>query len=225
MRRRAGRALRVLISAGPTREPLDRVRFLSNYSTGYMGAQLAAAALTRGHRVVVVHGPLSEPLPRGVRQFPVEQAREMDATLRREARSADVVVMAAAVSDFQSARAVHGKWPRRSRRTLALKATPDILGRLPRRRRQLVVGFAVESDDLVRRARRKLRQKRLDLLLAQRVNGSGAPFGRRRVQAWLLERDGTVEVLGTITKRQVARALLDKIEALWYGQPDMATQT
>jgi phosphopantothenoylcysteine decarboxylase/phosphopantothenate--cysteine ligase len=133
--------------------------------------------------------------------------------------------MAAAVSDFQAARATHGKWPRRSRRILVLQATPDIIGRLPRRRRQLVVGFAVESDHLVRRARRKLRQKRLDLLLAQHVNGSGAPFGRRRVHAWLLERGGTVEPLGMVTKSQVARALLDKIEALWYGQPDMASST
>ena len=224
IRRRLRQRLRVLIAAGPTREPLDRVRFLSNYSTGYMGAQLATAALARGHRVIVVHGPLTEALPRGVRRFPVEQAREMDAALRREARSADVVVMAAAVSDFQAADAVHGKWPRRGRRVLALQATPDIIGRLPRRPRQLVVGFAVESENLVRRARRKLQQKRLDLLLAQRINGSGAPFGRRRVHAWLLERAGSVKPLGTITKRQAARALLDKIEALWYGQPDMATK-
>ena len=218
MRRRTGRRLRVLISAGPTREPLDRVRFVSNYSTGYMGALLAAEALARGHRAVVVHGPLAEPLPRGAKHLAVEQASEMDAAMRREAGSADVVVMAAAVSDFRAAHAARGKWPRRGRHTLVLEATPDILGRLPRRPRQLVVGFAVEAARVVPRAKRKLREKRLDLLIAQYANGS-APFGRHRVRAWLLERGGIVHPMGKVAKRTVARTLLDKIEALWYGQP------
>lgn len=223
-RRRAQR-LRILISAGPTREPLDRVRFVSNYSTGYMGALLAAEAQARGHRALVVHGPMAEPLPRGTRHLAVEQAREMDAAMRREAQSADVVVMAAAVSDFRAAKAAREKWPRRGRHVLTLEATPDIIGRLPRRPRQLVVGFAVESAQVVRRAKRKLREKRLDLLLAQRANGSGAPFGRHRIHAWLLERGGRVTPLGSIGKPQVARTLLDKIETLWYGQPERALRT
>ena len=127
--------------------------------------------------------------------------------------------MAAAVSDFRAAHAARGKWPRRGRHTLVLEATPDIVGRLPRHPHQLVIGFAVESADVVRRAARKLRQKRLDLVFAQKISGSGAPFGRRPVHAWLLSRDGEVRPLGKIAKRQAARALLDKIEALWYGQP------
>jgi phosphopantothenoylcysteine decarboxylase/phosphopantothenate--cysteine ligase len=208
-----------LISAGPTREPLDRVRFVSNYSTGYLGTLLAAEAQARGHRPLVVHGPLAEPLPRGVRHLAVEQAREMETAMRRAAESADVVVMAAAVSDFRAAHVGRGKWPRRGRHTLVLEATPDILSRLPRRPHQVVVGFAVESAQVVARAGRKLREKRCDLLIAQQVNGSGAPFGRHRVQAWLLERGGNVQPLGKVAKRQVARRLLDKIEALWYGQP------
>ena len=223
-RQRTGRPLRILISAGPTREPIDRVRYLSNYSTGYMGALLAAEALARGHRAIVVHGPLTEPLPRGAQSIPVEQAHEMERALRQHASSADVIVMAAAVSDFRPARLAAGKWTRRGRRVLILRATPDIIGRLPRRRKQLVVGFAVESAHVVRRAQRKLRQKRLDLLLAQQANGSGAPFGRHRVQAWLLARRGPVKPLGKIAKSQVARTLLDKIEALWYGQPERAPQ-
>ena len=223
-RRRTGRPLRILISAGPTREPIDRVWFLSNYSTGYMGALLAAEALERGHRVTVVHGPIPEPLPIGARAIPVERADEMERALRQHAKSVDVILMAAAVSDFRSARPADGKWTRRGRRVLILTATSDILGRLPRRRRQLVVGFAVESAHVVHRAQRKLRQKRLDLLLAQQANGSGAPFGRHRVQAWLLARHGPVKPLGKIAKPQVARTLLDKIEALWYGQPERAPQ-
>lgn len=225
MRRRTKHPLRVLISAGPTREPLDRVRFVSNYSTGYMGAALAGEAIARGHRAVVVHGPIAEPLPRRARAIPVERAKEMEQALRRSAQAADVVVMAAAVSDFRAARRTSGKWRRQGRHTLLLRATPDIVGRLPRRPHQLVVGFAVESADVVRRAARKLRQKRLDLIFAQKANGSGAPFGRHPVQAWLLSRNGEAVALGTITKPQAARALLDKIEALWYGQPRRVTRT
>ncbi|MDP3704006.1 MAG: phosphopantothenoylcysteine decarboxylase [Candidatus Omnitrophota bacterium] len=221
----ASKPLRVVITAGPTREPIDRVRFLSNYSTGYMGAVLAAEALKRGYRAVVVHGPIVEPLPRGVRAIPVEHAAQMERALRRSARDADVVVMAAAVSDFRAARPASGKWRRHGRQTLLLRATPDIIGRLPRRPRQLVVGFAVESAHVVQRARQKLQQKRLDLVLAQQANGTGAPFGRHPVQAWLLSRGGEVAPLGTITKPQVARTLLDKIEALWYGQPERARRT
>ena len=235
-RRRRGtqRALRVLISAGPTREPIDPVRFLSNYSTGYMGAQLAAEALARGHRVTVVCGPGVEPMPPGARVLPVEQAAEMEQVLRRNAGRADLIIMAAAVSDFRAARVAAAKLPRQPQSLIRLRATPDIIARLPRRPRQLRVGFALESGRVVPRAQRKLRRKHLDLLLAQRVNGHGAPFGRARVRAWLLSRPTSptahggrgqgslVADLGTLSKRQVARVLLDKLEALWYGQPRLA---
>lgn len=228
-RPRTRRALRVLISAGPTREPIDVVRFISNYSTGYMGAVLAAEALRRGHRVTVVHGPMTESLPEGVRVVPVERAQEMEQALRAHAPRADVIIMAAAVADFRPIHRVATKWSRHGRRVLALSATPDIVRRLPRRAGQLVVGFGVESTQVVARARRKLRAKRLDLLLAQRVpppkalvggrtNGQGSPFGRHRVSAWLLGSRGSVTSLGTVRKTVVARALLDKIEALCYGQ-------
>ena len=221
--------LRMLISVGPTREPIDPVRFISNYSTGYMGSQVAAEAARRGHHVTVVSGPLSEPLPRSARIVFVEEAREMEAAMRRHAKGADAVIMAAAVSDFRPARPRASKLPRRAHLTLALEATPDIIGRLRRRAHQILVGFALESGRVVPRAKRKLRAKRLDLLLAQRVNGTGAPFGRRRVHAWLLERDarpgsrrrragGSVTELGRLSKPTIARVLLDKIEELWYGQ-------
>ena len=223
------RPLHILISAGPTREPIDAVRFISNYSTGYMGARLAAEALSRGHRVTVVSGPAAEPLPAGARVIPVESAREMDQALRRQAGGADAIIMAAAVSDFRPARAAAGKLHRRSRLTLRLEATPDIVAGLPRRRGQLMAGFAIETDRVLPRAEEKLRGKRLDLLVAQRANGTGSPFGRQQVDAWLLtrrdrpgdriwRREALIEPLGRCSKGRIARALLDKIEALWYGQ-------
>ena len=216
------RPLRIVITAGPTREPIDPVRYLSNYSTGYMGAQLAAAARAQGHRVTVVYGPGVELLPPGVVAVPVNEAREMERALRQHARRADVVIMAAAVADFRPKRAATAKLPRRGRLTLRLEAVPDIVAKLPRRSGQLVIGFALEHESVVARARRKLREKRLDLLLAQQMNGSGAPFGRRAVQAWLLARDGSSRALGRASKARIARVLLDKIEALWYGQTHRA---
>ena len=213
------RALRILISAGPTREPLDSVRFISNYSTGYLGGQLATEALARGHRVVVVSGPTSEAMPPGVRVIHVERTKEMQRAMRQEAPRADAIIMAAAVADFQPARRLTTKTPRRARWHLELKPTPDIVKGLSRRRGQIVAAFALEHEDVLARAKRKLRDKHLDLLIAQAMNGHGEPFGRRPIHAWLLTRDGTVTPMGVVSKSAVAGALLDKIESLWYGQP------
>ena len=229
------RPLRVLITAGPTREPIDPVRFISNYSTGYMGARLAAESLQRGHRVTVVRGPGGEPMPPGAIVLQVEEAWEMEEAVRREAKRADLILMAAAVSDFRPRRVAQAKLRRRGALTIKLEASPDIIGRLPRREGQLIVGFALETGRVVARARRKLLSKRLDLLLAQhvqprrravlgkrwrpeRANGEPSPFGRRKVRAWLLARGGPATSLGRVSKPEVARLLLDKIEALWYGQ-------
>ncbi len=211
------RPLRVLITSGPTREPIDAVRFLSNASTGYMGTQLAQAAVDRGHRVTVISGPVSEPLPRRARVVRVERARQMQAALYRRARQADVVIMAAAVSDFQLRRPTRGKIRRAGTLRLHLTATPDLLAGLPRRAGQVVAGFALERGQAVVRAGEKLRKKRLDLMLAQEIGPRGSPFGRRAVRAWLLERGGVIP-LGRCSKATVARRLLDKAETLWYGQ-------
>ena len=212
------RALKILITSGPTREPIDPVRFLSNYSTGYMGAQLAAEALKRGHQVTVVSGPATEPLPARARVITVEQAQEMERATRRYARTADAVIMAAAVADYRPVRSSETKLERAGGLLLRLRATPDIIGCLPRRSRQLVAAFALETGRVLPRARRKLREKRLDLLVAQQADRSTTPFGRRPIRAWLLERGGSVSPLGRSSKAAVARALLDKLETLWYGQ-------
>lgn len=207
-----------MISAGPTREPLDAVRFISNYSTGYMGALLAQEALRRGHRTTVVSGPLQELLPRGAHVVPVERASQMQQALRRLAPQADAVIMTAAVADFRLARMVKGKIARAGALRLVLESVPDILAGLPRRRGQIRAGFAVETGAVLPRAAVKLRRKALDVLLAQRVEKTGAPFGRQAVRAWLLQRGGRVTDLGRVTKSRIARAVLDKVEGLCYGQ-------
>ena len=203
--------LRVLISAGPTREPIDPVRFLSNYSTGYMGSCLAREAGRRGHRVTLVTGPTEIPLPRGTTVVRVERAGQMRAALQRHMRAVDVLIMAAAVCDYQPAQVRPHKLPRRGRLVLSLKATPDIVSSLPRRRGQLVVGFALEGAWALAKAKAKLRQKRLDLLVAQQMNGT-SPFGEQAVRAWLLDPQGTVRRLGHVLKPQLAKQLFDAIE-------------
>lgn len=217
--RRAGR---VVISAGPTREPIDPVRFISNYSTGTMGMCLAREALRRKYRVTLVTGPVDVAPPRGARVVSVEQAGQMRRALRQQMRTADVLIMAAAVCDFQPLRRQRMKLPRRARLTLALKATPDIVGSLPRRRGQLIVGFALESGSPLERARTKLRRKRLDLIVAQHLpaprragqaglNGA-VPFGPNPVKAWLLDAQGGTKRLGRISKTRLAGKLFDAIE-------------
>jgi phosphopantothenoylcysteine decarboxylase/phosphopantothenate--cysteine ligase len=216
-RYRGRRRLRILISAGPTREPLDPVRFISNYSTGTMGAHLAEEALRRGHDAIVVRGPTDTPFPARARMIAVERAAQMDAALRRILPRADALVMAAAVCDFRPAARGRRKLPRRAHTRLALSATPDILARLPHYRGQVRVGFALETDPGLSRMQRKLRQKRVDVLVGQWINGDSSPFGARSVSACLLEADGAVHRLGRVSKPVLARALLDKIETLCYG--------
>lgn len=228
--------MRVLISSGPTREPIDSVRYLSNYSTGFMGSCLAEEALGRGHHVTVVYGPSNEALPEKCRGIPVEKTEEMAKALNQQVRFADALIMAAAVSDFRPILKLSQKIPRRKRVSLELKATKDIVARLPRKPGQIFAGFALETTNVLANAKRKLKSKRLNLVLAQQATEKNSsrksrelPFGRKRVRAWLLEsadkrfgrvKGSQIDVtdLGWLTKPKVARLLLDKIEALWYGQ-------
>jgi len=217
MPRAERRALRVLISAGPTREPIDPVRFLSNYSTGTMGACLAAEALRRGHRVTMVNGPTTAPMPARAMVIDVERARDMQAALRREMARADALIMAAAVCDFEPATRRASKLARHGRMTLVLRATPDVVGGLPRRPGQVIVGFALETSQDLARVRAKLKSKQLDLIVGQMVSAKRQPFGARPLTACLLERTGAVQRLVDVSKPQLARAILDKVEGLWYG--------
>ncbi len=210
--------IRVLITSGPTREPIDPVRYISNHSTGYMGARLAHEALRRGHKVTVISGPAQEMLPKGARVIAVERAQEMRRVLFREAKTADAVIMAAAVCDFRPTRIFERKLRRSSRLTIQLEPTPDIIGSLPVRRGQIRAGFAVETERVLDGAAHKLHAKRLDIVFAQAVDRAGAPFGRGLVKAWLLAKGEEPLSLGKVSKGRAARLLLDKVERLWYGQ-------
>ncbi len=183
-----------------------------------MGFQLAREAIRRKHRVTVVCGPTIERMPPKAKVVAVETARQMLKAMRRLSPQADAIIMAAAVSDYEPVRAAKAKIKRGGRMVLVLKATPDIVGQLPRRTGQIVAGFALETENVLTRAKAKLRKKRLDLILAQNGKAGQGPFGRNSLQAWLIERKGKTTALGQAAKPAVARLLLDNVEALWYHQ-------
>ena len=206
---------RVLISAGPTQEPIDPVRYVSNRSSGRMGYALARVAQRRGAEVTLVTGPCELPPPPAVRVVRVTTAAEMAEALRREFRRATVLVMAAAVADYRPSRPAARKIKKRERTaTIALARTEDIVTGLARRKgRRLVVGFAAETHDVVEAARGKLRAKQLDLVVANDVTQPGAGFGTDTNLVRLLGADGTDEQLPLLPKAEVAGRILDWIAA------------
>jgi phosphopantothenoylcysteine decarboxylase/phosphopantothenate--cysteine ligase len=214
----AGR--RLLITSGPTHEPIDPVRYVGNRSTGKMGAALAAEALGRGAAVTVVLGPGAS-VPAGVEVVPVQTAEEMrDAVLARFP-DADAVVMAAAVADFRPKAFADQKLKKDAGvPELILEPTPDILGELGQRRTdQVLVGFAAETEDLERAGRRKLESKRLDLVVVNLVGREGTGFGADTNEAMLLAAGGDDVPLRRWSKRELAAAVVDRIVALLERDP------
>lgn len=212
--------VRVLVTAGGTREPLDAVRALTNRSSGKMGFAVAAEAARRGADTVLVAGPGALPTPPGVRRIDVETAVEMRDAVRAEFEACDVAVMAAAVADFRPARPAARKikkeeLPSDAGLTLELVRNPDILEEISRGRgRRVVVGFAAESHDVVEAARRKLARKGCDLMVANDVSRRDAGFDVDANAVVLIAPDGDVEELPLLPKREVAARLLDRVEKL-----------
>lgn len=203
----------VLVSAGPTREAIDPIRFLSNRSTGRMGYAVARAAQRRGARVTLVTGPTDLPAPDGVTVVPVASAAEMQGAMERAYRDASVVVMAAAVADYRPAAvAAHKLKKGPGGRTLRLVRTTDIVSRLARRKgARLIVGFAAETRDVEGEGRRKLVEKGLDLIVVNDVTAPGAGFATETNVVRLLDRAGGDVALPLLSKDAVADRILDWI--------------
>lgn len=219
-----GRALggkRVVVTAGPTREPVDPVRYISNHSSGKMGMAIAAAAWRRGAEVVVVAGPGSVAAPPGACTVRVETTEEMRDAVAREIAGADALIMAAAPADFRAAEPARSKIKKRAAPpTIALQPTPDILASTKDARppKMIAVGFALETDDLVANAREKLAAKGLDLVVANDATEPGAGFGVDTNRVTLIGRDGVEERLPLLTKREVADVILDRVVRLLDGR-------
>jgi phosphopantothenoylcysteine decarboxylase/phosphopantothenate--cysteine ligase len=209
-----------VVSAGPTREAIDPVRFVSNRSSGKMGVAVAAAAWRRGADVVLVAGPLGVPAPAGVRVVGVETTAEMHDAVAKEIGAADALIMAAAPSDFRPRRAARSKIKKGAALpAIELEATPDILAatRAKRKDGMVVVGFALETDSAVANARGKLEAKGLDLVVVNVAGEEGAGFEVDTNRVSLLSREG-VEELPLLPKTDVADAILDRVEELLRGR-------
>jgi phosphopantothenoylcysteine decarboxylase/phosphopantothenate--cysteine ligase len=207
----------VLVTAGPTREELDPVRFLSNYSSGKMGYAVARAARNRGARVILVSGPTCLVPPCGVEYHAVASARQMRDAVMEQLPAASIVVKAAAVADYRPLETSREKIKKEksAEMTLQLRKNPDILAELGRAKgERILVGFAAETTDLLENARKKLVEKNLDLIVANDVTLLGAGFDVDTNIVRLLFRDGTVEELPQLSKDEVAHALLDRIAAM-----------
>jgi len=206
----------VLVTAGPTEEPIDPVRYLSNRSSGKMGYAIAEAARRRGAHVILVSGP-THLEPPAVKVRRVRTAEEMAAAVFENQAEAGIVIMSAAVADFRPARVEPGKIKRSGHpRTLELEPTEDILAGVSRRRApdQLVVGFAAETDHLLENARAKVVAKGLDLLVANDVTAEGAGFDVDTNLVTFVFPDGRTQPLERMSKLDVAGRLLDEIVAL-----------
>lgn len=213
---------RVLVSAGPTQEPIDPVRFISNRSSGKMGYAIAEAARDRGAEVILVTGPSSLTPPPGVTTVSVNTADEMSDALSRHFPSSTVLIMAAAVADFRPKVQAGQKLKkqRASELVLELEATPDILSMLSARRTaQIVVGFAAETEHVLSHAKDKLRGKGLDLIVANDVAQAGGGFGSDDNAAVILSAMGEQKVLGLMSKRRLADEILTAVHDLCLISP------
>ena len=209
----AGR--RVVVTAGPTREPIDPVRIVSNRSSGKMGYRVAEAAWERGADVVLVSGPTALPAPIGVTLRLIDSTRDLEAAVRAELPGADVLVMAAAPADYRPSSPSDSKRSRvEGALAIPMEPTEDILGatRGNRKKGSVIVGFALETGDALAKGLAKLERKDLDLIVVNDALEPGAGFEKDTNRVALLGRDGSRRILPLQSKREVAEAILDQVE-------------
>jgi len=202
----------VLVTAGPTREAIDPVRYLSNRSSGKMGYELAQAAVRRGAEVILVSGPAALETPPGVKRVDVCTAEEMHRAVLEELPRVTVVIKAAAVADYRPAKAQNSKIKSKAPFRLELEPTADILADVARQKGdRIVVGFAAETERVAENAREKLAAKNVDLIVANDVTLPGAGFDADTNEVTFYARDGREQSLERMSKREVAERVLDEV--------------
>ena len=204
--------MKILVTAGPTREKIDPVRFISNYSTGTFGYELAGEAARRGHDVTLVSGPTFLGVPAGVRRVMVESASQMRREVKSRARKAGCVIMAAAVCDWKMRTPSRDKIKRHGGiRKLVLEENPDILQELGKKKGRVLVGFALETDKLEKNALLKLKKKNLDIIVANKLTARSELFGARPTDVLIIDRFFHRETYRRKTKKVLAKIILDKV--------------
>jgi len=207
--------VRFLITAGPTREPIDPVRFLSNRSSGKMGYAIAEAAIEAGHEVVLISGPVELARPRGVAVIPVSTSDQMFDAVHEHSRNSDVLVMCAAVADYKPVAVFTKKIKKRNAKfLLELIPTRDVLASLPKNRKYFVVGFAAETDNIATNAQQKLLKKNCDLVVANDAR-IGMEGDENEVEIFF--RDGETKKLSRASKKIISRDLV-KIFEKYFGK-------
>ena len=203
----------IVVTAGGTQEPIDPVRYISNRSSGKMGYALAEAARDRGAKVILVTAPISLPEPAGVDVVKVGTAQEMRQVVVKVTPQADALIMAAAVADYRPIEAAKDKIKKgEAGLTLKLECTPDILGSV--KGNFIKVGFAAESNNLVKNAKQKLQKKGLDFIVANDITASDSGFGTDTNRVTIIDRKGKVDSLPLLAKREVADKVLDRVVEL-----------
>jgi phosphopantothenoylcysteine decarboxylase/phosphopantothenate--cysteine ligase len=214
---------KVIVTAGATREPIDPVRFISNHSSGKMGVALARAAWRRGAEVTLIAGHVDIPLPVEIPTLNVDTVQEMSRSVAQNLPAADVLIMAAAPADFRPASEAPEKIKKVGRRSvpkIILEPTEDILqSTIPRRKKKsVIVGFALETSDGVKNAREKLKAKDLDLVILNDAKEPGSGFGVDTNRVTVITRNGKVEALDLMSKKELAEILLDRVERELSGR-------
>ena len=205
--------MRFLITAGPTREPIDPVRYISNRSSGKMGYAIAEAAIEAGHEVVLISGPVDVARPRGAAVIPISTSDQMFDAVQRQVRNCDILVMCAAVADYKPAKVSKHKIKKRSENiSLELVPTRDILASLPKDRQYLVVGFAAETENVEANAKTKLREKNCDIVVANDVSRSDSGMESDENEVEILFRNGETKTISRTSKKIISRDLVKYFE-------------
>lgn len=223
---KTGRALHpwhgktVVVTAGPTYEKIDDVRFIGNYSSGKMGFALAEEAAKLGATVQLISGPVSLPTPHGIQRTDVESAQQMYNAVMQHSATADVLIFAAAVADYTPVHKHDGKIKKSETggsMTIELQQTPDILASVGRQRTdtQVVVGFALESDNVHEYGREKLTRKNCDMIVANAAGKPNSGFGGDNNTISIITKDGSLRAFPPMSKHECAREILGAIERLW----------
>jgi len=207
---------RIVVTAGGTREPIDPVRYIGNRSSGKMGYAIAEAAKDRGAEVKLITASISLPQPDGVDVITVETALQMKRAVARAVKDADALIMAAAVADYQPESVAKTKIKKESPSlTLELMRTPDILAEL--KGDFIKVGFAAESEDIVNNARQKLKEKQLDLIVANDITDKDSGFNADTNKVTIIDKGGKIEELPLMSKREVADRVFERVVELLRG--------
>lgn len=206
--------MKILITAGPTVESIDPVRFISNLSTGVMGYELAAASIKRGFEVCLVSGPVRLSPPEGAEVVNVTTARQMRDEVIKRIDYVDCVIMAAAVCDFRPADAREQKIKKGGKIVLELAQNPDILKEIGKRKGLVKAGFALETENAVENAGKKLDEKGLDLIVVNKKGAEEDPFGNGEKTFTLIDKARNTRTLEGVTKDKCAEIILDTVEQL-----------